>query len=84
MNGKRLKNLEIRAGPSPVLEENPVVGTFKGPGVKGGEHYISFGRKITVDYISFQIKGSQQILQINGIAPQLEGIYVIHITCTCK
>ena len=69
--GERLMNLEVRAGSSVELEGNPVLGKFKGPGVTGAEHFVSFGRRVTVEYISFQVHKQPGVLQINGIRPSL-------------
>ena len=76
--GESLKNLEIRAGYSSELDENPVVGTFKGPGWTGGEHYIPFGKRVTVEYIS----GREALLQqpqhkTQPTLPEILGTHVI-------
>ena len=63
--GERLKDVEVRAGMSPGLD-NDVVGTFTGPGTTGGVHTIRFNRKVKASYIVIQIKGTG-ILQVNGI-----------------
>ena len=66
--GERLKDIEITSPIEAKSYDSPVVGTFKGPGNTGGEHFVSFGEAVTFTYIRFQMKG-KGILQINGIKP---------------
>ena len=63
--GERLRNLEVRAGMNPGLN-NQVVGEFKGPGSTGGVHVIRFEGPVVAQYLTFQLIGKQN-LQINGI-----------------
>jgi len=65
--GKRLINLQVRAGMSHSLH-NKVVGFFKGPGRIGGHHKIRFVHGVNAGYISFQIVApGSHYLQINGL-----------------
>ena len=45
---------------------NPVVGTFPGPGWTGGQHYIEFTHAVTATYINIQLNG-KDYLQVNGV-----------------
>jgi len=64
--GDRLKNLEIRAGMNNDMT-NDVVGTFKGPGKTGEQYTIRLQRAVVAEFLTFQIRGKQQYLQIEGI-----------------
>ena len=78
--GEELRNVEVRAGMSPDMNTNPVVGTFKGPGVSNSDHYVDFGGKIAMKHLRFQIIGSGATLQINGIFPNyFPGIIIYRI-----
>merc|ERR1712013_636329 len=72
--GERLKNLEIRAGMTPVdagfrgkLAVNKKVGEFAGPGVTGETYTIEFDEEVTAQYITLQLTDPNSILQINEI-----------------
>ena len=64
--GERLENLEIRAGTKNDLT-NEIVGRFKGPGVTGQKHVVQFTKSVVADFLMFQLKGTNVVLQINGI-----------------
>ena len=64
--GERLENLEIRAGMKNDLT-NEVVGTFKGPGTTGAKHVVPFTKEVVAEYLTFQLKKKNAILQIQGI-----------------
>ena len=85
--GKKLKNLVVRAGLNPVHENNPVVGTFQGPGVTGGEHYVDFDGAKTVEYLMFQLQGEGR-LQVNGVKPRITSTSksksIIVFVCVCE
>ena len=80
--GDRLKNLEIRAGMNNDLT-NEVVGFYKGPGKTGEQYTIRLKVPVVAEFLSFQLKGKQQYLQIEGIRlneqPSL-GEYKINFT----
>jgi len=72
--GYRLRNLEIRAGMTPVDEEfrgklvvNKKVGEFAGPGVTRETYTIEFDEEVTAQYITLQLTDPNSILQINEI-----------------
>ena len=48
------------------MDGNPVVGEFEGPGVTNGQHFISFGQTVSVEYLTIQITG-EEFLGINGV-----------------
>ena len=64
--GGRLRNLEVRAG-TKNDNTNEIVGRFKGPGVTGAKHGIQFTRWIVADFLTFQLKRKNAILQISEI-----------------
>ena len=63
--GDRLRNIEIRAGMANNLN-NPVVGTFKGPGKTKGVYVIRLSKAVRARFIVILMKG-KGYLQINGI-----------------
>ena len=46
---------------------NEIVGHFKGPGVTGGRHVVQFIKPVLADFLTFQLRKKNAILQINGI-----------------
>ena len=64
--GERLENLEVRAG-TKNDNTNEIVGTFAGPGFTGGRHVVQFTKPVVADFLTFQLKKKNAILQINGI-----------------
>ena len=46
---------------------NEIVGHFKGPGVTGAKHVVQFTKPVVADFLTFQLKKKNAILQINGI-----------------
>ena len=46
---------------------NEVVGTFKGPGTTGAKHLIQFTRDVIAEYLTFQLRKKNAILQIQEI-----------------
>ena len=64
--GDRLKNLEIRAGMNNDLT-NEVVGFYEGPGKTGEQYTIRLKVPVVAEFLSFQLKGKKQYLQIEGI-----------------
>ena len=64
--GDRLENLEVRAG-TKNDNTNEIVGHFKGPGVTGGRHVVQFTKPVVANFLTFQIKKKNAVLQINGI-----------------
>ena len=57
----------MRAGRLAKFGRNQIVGRFQGPGKTGHEYPVQFASTVAVEYISIQVTGRKQILQINGI-----------------
>ena len=64
--GERLENLEVRAGTNND-NANEIVGRFAGPGATGAKHVVRFTKSVVADFLTFQIKKDDAVLQINGI-----------------
>ena len=63
--GNRLRNIQVRAGMANNIN-NPVVGTFKGPGKSKGVYVIRLTKAVRARYIVILMKG-KGYLQVNGI-----------------
>ena len=64
--GSKLQNLEIRAGMKNDLT-NEIVGTFEGPGATGAQYVIQLTKEVVAEYLTFQLKKENAVLQIQGI-----------------
>ena len=78
--GWRLRNIEIRAGLSPVpsgfkglLTVNEKVGLFPGPGQKGKTYNINFAAATSALYVTLQITDKASILNLNEVTVVAEG-----------
>ena len=78
--GDRLKNIEIRAGVSPVpngfkglLTVNEKVGLFSGPGADGQTYTINFDAATTAMYVTLQRRDRSSVLQVNEVTVSNEG-----------
>ena len=76
--GESFENVQIRAGSSSSIQDNDVVGTFKGPGVTGGEQYIQFSKRFMengVEYVTIEITSeSPAVLAVDGLTMMSGGM----------
>ena len=72
MSHNKLKRYELESSFDSGALTNEVVGRFKGPGVTGGEHKITFQRKVMAEYLTVQMEG-KGILHVNKITIEEAG-----------
>ena len=85
---ERLRDLEIRAGNSPVpsgsigrLTVNTKVATFDGPAVEGQTYRINFDRRILAKYVTIQKIGRGVYLEINEVTVLTGDVKKMLSTC---
>ena len=76
--GEGFRDIKVRAGLKSGIFINPVVGSYKGPGVTKGNYYFDFNPPIDTKYITISKDTSDEraFLHLNGVRVIARGMWL--------